>query len=115
LSDQYPTQKPRQSVQDPSQQPQQYGQQPAWGPPYQQPQWGPPQQLPSRKSWIRRHKILTTFLSVGALFFIIIVASIATAVSADFHAGESGQLSGELVADGAALPPWDGGGGWQVS
>jgi hypothetical protein len=35
-------------------------------------------------------------------------------VSADFHAGGSGQLSGELVADGAALPPGDGCGGWQV-
>ncbi len=35
-------------------------------------------------------------------------------ISADFHAGGSGQLSGELVADGAAAPPGDGGGGWQV-
>ena len=34
--------------------------------------------------------------------------------NADFHAGGSGQLSGELVADGAPLPPGDRGGGWQV-
>ncbi len=34
--------------------------------------------------------------------------------NADFHAGGSGQLSGELVADGTAAPPGDRGGGWQV-
>jgi hypothetical protein len=34
--------------------------------------------------------------------------------NADFHAGGSGQLSGELVADGTAAPPGDGGGGRQV-
>lgn len=84
MSDQYPPQQPWQSGQDPAQfspqQTQQYGQQPQWGSPYQQPPWGPPPPPPRRKSWVRRHKILTAFLSAGTLFFIIIVASIATAV-----------------------------------
>jgi Domain of unknown function (DUF4352) len=84
LSDQYPPQQPWQGGQDPAQfspqQTQHYGQQPQLGSPYQQPPWGPPQQPPRRKSWVRRHKILTAFLSVGTLFFIIIVASIASAV-----------------------------------
>ena len=35
-------------------------------------------------------------------------------VSADFHAGGSAQLSGELVADGASAPPGDTGVGGQV-
>ena len=84
MSDQYPPQQAWQSGQGPSQfSPQHpYGQQQPWGPPHQQqPPWGPPpQRPPRRKSWIRRHKILTAFLSVGVLLFIIIVASIATAV-----------------------------------
>jgi len=41
-------------------------------------------------------------------------ADYVVAANADFHAGGSGQLSGEFVADGAALPPGDGGGGREV-
>ena len=37
-----------------------------------------------------------------------------TVISADFHAGGSAQLSGELVADGASAPPGDAGVGGQV-
>lgn len=58
----------------------QYGQQQA-PPPYPPQQGGylppgyPPQQPPRRKSWPRRHKILTALFAIVALFIIIGVAS----------------------------------------
>jgi hypothetical protein len=77
LSSQYPPQYPQQPYGQ--QQPWEGGQFPPQQQQYGQPPWEPPRQ--PRKSWIRRHKVLTTFLSVGVLFFVLIVVSIASAVS----------------------------------
>ena len=57
--------------------------------------------------------VLTIFL-MGAVYCLAVPGRPRTYTNADFHAGGSGQLSGELVVDGAVSPPGDGGGGWQV-
>jgi hypothetical protein len=90
-----------------------YGQQPP--PPYQ-PQGGypppgyPPQQPPRRKSWPRRHKILTALLSIVALIIIISVASAAGSggnsggSSTGTTPGGSGQQAAAPAAPAAAGP-----------
>jgi hypothetical protein len=89
-----------------------YGQQPPYQPQGGYPPPGyPPQQPPRRKSWPRRHKILTTLLTIVALFVIIGIASAAGSggnsggsSTGSASTGGSGQQAAAPAAPAAAGP-----------